>query len=83
MVYPTSYRAPGLFAATIHPFLALNCTISQPPQHEDGELMEVVEVSLAEAYELLEQGQINEASYIIAMLRAKPFLQDLGLFDFS
>jgi ADP-ribose pyrophosphatase len=70
-----SYRAPGLFAATIHPFLALNCDRTLPLQHEDGELMEVIEVPLAQAYQMLEDGQINEASNIIAMLRAKPVLR--------
>jgi ADP-ribose pyrophosphatase len=74
-----SYRAPGLFAATIHPFLALGCVCSGSAQHEDGELMEVEEVALSEAYGLLEKGQINEASHIIAMLRAKPMLQARGL----
>jgi hypothetical protein len=45
------------------------------PQHEDGELMDVLEVPLLEAYQMLDDGQINEASNIIAMLRAKPILQ--------
>jgi ADP-ribose pyrophosphatase len=76
-----SYRAPGLFAATIHPFLALNCNRIALPQHEDGELMDVLEVPLFKAYQMLEEGQINEASNIIAMLRAKPILQAKRLLD--
>jgi ADP-ribose pyrophosphatase len=74
-----SYRAPGLFAATIHPFLALNCNRTLLPQHEDGELMDVIEVPFLEVYQMLEDGQINEASNIIAMLRAKSILQAKGL----
>jgi ADP-ribose pyrophosphatase len=74
-----SYRAPGLFAATIHPFLALDCDRIALPQHEDGELMDVLEVPLLEAYQMLEEGQINEASNIIVMLCAKPILQAKGL----
>jgi ADP-ribose pyrophosphatase len=74
-----SYRAPGLFAAIIHPFLALDCDRIALPQHEDGELMEVLEVSLPEAFQMLEDGLINEASNIIAMLRAKAILQAKGL----
>jgi ADP-ribose pyrophosphatase len=76
-----SYRAPGLFAATIHPFLALDCDRVALPQHEDGELMEVLEVPLLEAYQMLEDGLISEASNIIAMLRAKPVLQAKGILD--
>jgi ADP-ribose pyrophosphatase len=75
-----SYRAPGLFAATIHPFLALNCDRTLLPQHEDGELMAVIAVPLTQAYQMLEDGQINEASNIIAMLRAKSILQAKGMF---
>jgi ADP-ribose pyrophosphatase len=76
-----SYRAPGLFAATVHPFLTLNCNRVALLQHEDGELMDVLEVPLPEAYQMLENGQINEASNIIAMLRAKPVLQAQGILD--
>ncbi len=68
----------GIVAATINPFIALDSEIVQPAEPEDGELIEVVEFSLNEVYEMLEEGLLNEATHVITLLLAKPILTELG-----
>ncbi|MBO1436424.1 NUDIX hydrolase [Meiothermus sp. CFH 77666] len=68
----------GIVAATIHPFVALHSQVVRPAEPEDGELIEVVEFSLDEVYEMLARGLLNEATHVITLLRARPILTEMG-----
>lgn len=50
----------------------------RPAEPEDGELIEVVEFSLGEVYEMLDRELLNEANHVIALLRARPILTEMG-----
>ena len=67
------YLAPGYSTEFLHIYLARGLYIAPLEQDED-EMIEIEKVSIAEAYELAERGQIQDAKTLAALLLAKPYL---------
>ncbi len=63
------FVAPGYSSEYIHLFLATDLTPSSLPG-DDDEFLEVVSMSLAEALDLVDQGQIVDGKTITALLLA-------------
>ncbi len=61
--------SPGVFAETIHLFLARELT-EVPLEHEDHEVIEVHWVELSEAVRQALNGELRDAKSIIGILRA-------------
>ncbi|GAA6733893.1 NUDIX hydrolase [Thermus oshimai] len=76
---PPFHPQPSFTAVVFHPFLALEARVVAEPRLEDGELLEVVELPLKEAYALLEGGEIQDASTALTLFYARPHLLKLDL----
>ncbi|WP_337844326.1 NUDIX hydrolase [Thermus sp.] len=76
---PSFHPQPSFTAVVFHPFLALEARVVAEPKLEDGELLEVVELPLKEAYALLERGEIQDASTALTLFYARPHLLSLDL----
>ncbi|MGL4943561.1 MAG: NUDIX hydrolase [Thermoguttaceae bacterium] len=63
----TFYPSPGILQETMHLFLATGL-IAGPTDLEDGEEIEVFQVPLAEAVDMVFQGQIRDAKTIVGIL---------------
>ncbi|WP_293169972.1 NUDIX hydrolase [Oceanithermus sp.] len=77
--FPAFYPQPSFNAAVFHPFAALDARRTQEPRLESGEMIETVELPLAEVYGLLESGGIEDASTALTLFYARPWLERLGL----
>lgn len=76
--FPAFYPQPSFNAAIFHPFLALDARRVGEPQLESGELIEPLELPLAEVYELLDDGAVEDASTALTLFYARPWLEARG-----
>ncbi len=76
--FPAFYPQPSFNAAVFHPFLAINVRIVNTPELEGGELIEPLEMPLNEVYELLDRGEIEDASTALTLFYARPWLASHG-----
>ena len=76
---PLFHPQPSFTAVVFHPFLALGARRVGRPALEDGELLEAVEIPLAELYALLERGEVQDASTALTLFYARPHLKARGL----
>jgi ADP-ribose pyrophosphatase len=76
---PPFHPQPSFTAVVFHPFLALGARRVGRPALEDGELLEPVEIPLAELYGLLERGEVQDASTALTLFYARPHLKARGL----
>jgi ADP-ribose pyrophosphatase len=67
------YLSPGYSTEYMHLFLATHLTFS-PLKASDTADIEVVQVSLAQAYSLISSGEIRDAKSVAALLLAKEHL---------
>lgn len=71
---PPFHPQPSFTAVVFHPFVALEARQVAEPNREAGEEMETVELPLLEAYRLLHQGEIMDASTALTLFYARPVL---------
>ncbi|MGQ9735122.1 MAG: NUDIX hydrolase [Thermaceae bacterium] len=71
---PPFHPQPSFTAVVFHPFVALEARQVAEPNREAGEEMETVELPLLEAYRLLHQGEILDASTALTLFYARPIL---------
>ncbi len=72
------FLAPGYSNEYMHIFLAQDLFVSPLPEDED-EIIEIEKISASEAYQLAENGKLNDSKSIIALFWAKPYLLSLGI----
>lgn len=77
--FPAFYPQPSFNAAVFHPFIALDAQLVSEPALEEGELIEPLELPLERVYELLDSGQIEDASTALTLFYARPWLITHGL----
>ena len=68
------YLAPGYSTELMHVFLATSLT-HDPLDPDADEYLSVEKMSVAKAFELAENGQIQDAKSLAALLLAKPYLK--------
>ncbi|WP_457637066.1 NUDIX domain-containing protein [Oceanithermus sp.] len=76
--FPSFYPQPSFNAAVFNPFLALGSRIVAEPRLESGELIETVAMPVCQAYKLLEDGRIADASTALTLFYARPWLERHG-----
>ena len=76
--FPAFYPQPSFNAAVFYPFLALQARVTAEPELEGGELIEPFELPLEEAYRLLDEGRIEDASTALTLFYARPWLAARG-----
>lgn len=72
------FLAPGYSMEFMYVYLARQLR-SDPLPGDEGEFLSVEKVSILQAYELAEAGQIRDAKSLGALLLARPRLKELGL----
>jgi ADP-ribose pyrophosphatase len=68
------YLAPGYSTELMHVFLATELT-HDPLDPDADEYLSVEKMSVAKAFELAENGQLQDAKSLAALLLAKPYLK--------
>ena len=71
------YLAPGYCTELMESFLATELS-DDPLPPDDDEYLEVVKISIREAYELANNGQIRDGKTLAALWLAKPILDRFG-----
>lgn len=75
---PAFYPQPSISGVIFYPFLALNVVLGAT-NHEDTEIIEPLRVPVAEAYRLLEAGEIFDGPSSLTLWHARKPLQERGL----
>ncbi|MFC6616805.1 NUDIX domain-containing protein [Deinococcus radiophilus] len=75
---PGFYPQPSISGVTFYAALALGVTLGEM-HHEDTETIERFCLPLTEAYDLLERGEIHDASSALVLYQARAELQRRGL----
>ncbi|MDV6375370.1 NUDIX hydrolase [Deinococcus arenicola] len=75
---PGFYPQPSISGVIFYATLALNVTLGQT-QHEDTETIERVVVPLAEAYRMVEAGEIQDGPSGLTLFHARRHLVERGL----
>lgn len=68
------YTTPGFCDETIHLYLAENL-VSGTPHLDDHEYLDVVKIPVEEVFSLIEEGKIEDAKTLSALLLATPYLK--------
>jgi len=71
------YLAPGYSTELIHIFLAADLFPDSLEGDADEEI-ETVRLSIAEVYQLVQQGEIRDAKSLAVLLLAQPFIRNKG-----
>lgn len=80
LALPGFYPQPSISGVAFYPFLALNVTLGEM-HHEDTETIERLVLPLAEAYRMLEAGEIQDGPSSLTLWQARRHLQGRGLLD--
>lgn len=75
---PGFYPQPSISGVAFYPLLALGVTLGGTA-HEDGEVIERVTLPLAEAYRMLEAGEIQDGASSLTLWHARRPLEERGL----
>lgn len=75
---PAFYPQPSISGVIFYPLLALGVTLGDTA-HEDSEVIERVTVPLAEAYRMLEAGEIHDGPSSLTLWHARRHLVERGL----
>ncbi|PNY80612.1 NUDIX domain-containing protein [Deinococcus koreensis] len=78
LALPGFYPQPSISGVAFYPFLALGVTLGEMA-HEDTETIERVTLPLAEAYRMLEAGEIQDGPSSLTLWHARRHLQERGL----
>lgn len=75
---PGFYPQPSISGVVFYPLLALNVTLGETAQ-EESEVIERVTLPLAEAYRMLEAGEIQDGPSSLTLWHARRHLVERGL----
>jgi len=78
---PPFHPQPSFNAVVFHPFLALGARRVGELELEPSELLEPVELPLAELYARLAAGEIKDGATALTLFYARPRLVELGLLE--
>ena len=78
LALPGFYPQPSISGVAFYSFLALGVTLGEMA-HEDTETIERVTLPLAEAYRMLEAGEIQDGPSSLTLWHARRHLQERGL----
>ena len=75
---PGFYPQPSISGVVFYPLLALGVTLGDTA-HEDSEVIERVVLPLAEAYRMLEAGELSDGASSLTLWHARQHLVERGL----
>ncbi len=67
------FLAPGYSTEFLHIYLARDL-YHAPLEQDEGEMIEIEKIPVAQAYQLAENGQISDAKTLASLLLARPYL---------
>ena len=78
---PAFHPQPSFNAVVFRPYLALGAVQVAEPRLERSELLTPLELSLAELYQKLDAGEIEDGATALTLFYARPQLRSLGLLE--